>query len=177
MHEIEAKIFLTPHELKRLKTVLPVIATFKGVEVKKDTYYGNLRGDFFIRLREKGERNAVLTLKTKKRKGGVELNREIEFPVSSLALFQKLLERSDFKVAAKKQKKSRVKADRHFVIELNRVVGLGDFLEIETFASSEGKIAVSKREIESYFKQLGFSCKRFEPRYYLELLQKRVKNQ
>lgn len=170
MYEIEAKVPIKKSDVQRLRKEIRLFAKLKGKSVKKDMYYGNPKAPFFTRIREKKGGVPIFNLKTKKVVGGMEMNEEIEFPVNSKSKFGQLLKRASFPSFATKEKHSEVYLYGSMQLELNRIPGLGNYLEIEYAVSSKNDIPKAKKGINAMFKKLGFSTKDFEKRYYLDML-------
>jgi len=168
MYEIEAKVPLTKADLKRLQKEIPKIAKLKGKSIKKDDYYGPTN-TFLMRIREKGEWS-IFNIKSKNVKGGIELNQEVEIPVKSKKTFASLLKKIGIEHSNQKTKKSTVYLYQDLQIEINHVVGLGDYLEIEAEAESKSDIPKAIQKLHAIFKQFDFSPRQFEKRYYLDML-------
>ncbi len=173
MIEVEAKVRLTPADLKQVKQVLKVMTKPGKKVIKTDAYYGDEKA-FSIRIREENGK-AFFCLKKKNRSRGVEMNQEIDFPLKSGEDFHKWLWKLGIKKTAQKQKQSLVYNYQDFHIELNHVAGLGDYLEIETLVEDPKKVPAAKRQLHDLFKRLGFAPDQFEKKYYLELLQEKEK--
>ena len=174
MYEVEAKVPLSKADFERLKRELPTIAKKEGSIVNLDRYYSNPK-QFFLRIRERnGE--GLLNLKSKTREKGIELNQEIEIPITSAKKFDSLLKKMKIPHYISKQKDSILFRKGDFQIELNTIKNLGYFLEIETIVNSKAGLKKAKAGLLSIFKSLGFTNKDFEKKYYLELLEEKRKN-
>lgn len=169
MYEVEAKVPLSKADFQRLKREIPKIATLKKRIFSKDSYYGNLKKAFFFRIREENKK-PFLHLKVKKRGEGIEMNQEIEMPLTSASKFHQFLQKLRIPLAAKKVKKGSYFKYKNMQIELTETKGLGPYLEIESIATKESEIPKAKKALIEAFKMLGFSPKDFEKRYYLEML-------
>ncbi len=174
MIEVEAKVRLSPSVLKRIQRELERGFRLKEKVIKNDYYYGREK-DFFIRIRETKnlltKKTAVtLDLKRKTRKKGLEMNPEILFPILSRRAGHRLLENLGLKLTAKKQKHSAIYGSKNIALELHRVPGLGDFLEIEVLAKTKREIPAARKKLVALFARFGFSPSQWERRYYLELL-------
>lgn len=174
MYEIEAKVPLKKADVQRLRKELPKIAKLKGKSIKKDTYFGST-SEYLFRLRDKNGKG-ILNLKYKKVEGGVEVNREVELPVSSITKVKGLLKKLKISTCASKKKISETYKYKTYQIELNKVEKLGYFLEIETIIQKKSDIPRAKKALREMFSRLGFSSKDFEKKYYLELLAEKRKN-
>ncbi len=176
MYEVEAKVALSKADLKRLKSEIPSIASKIGHVDKKDVYYGCLKKHCsYLRVRKKNGK-PFLNIKTKKTERGIETNREIKLPLTSMQAFQAFLKKIGLPLAGKKHKKGVIYRKGEMQIELNKVEGLGDFLEIETMVAEKSDIPGAKKALRNLFKKLGFSPEEFEKKYYLELLEEKRKN-
>lgn len=169
MYEIEAKIRITEHELRRLKKELDKIAAFKGKTVKFDTYYNNPRSAY-IRIREESGKS-VFNLKDKTNKGGVESNLELEWGIKDAKKWSDFLKSIDIRPYISKVKKNETYHLNGFHIELNSVNKLGYFLEIEKTVKFRSQNQKTKKELIGLFKSLGFDKNRFEKKGYLKLLE------
>ncbi len=174
MFEIEAKVPLSKADFNRLKKEVRKMAKLKGKSIKKDTYFGST-SEYLFRLRDKSGKG-IINLKSKKVERGVEVNQEMELPVSSVTKFKGLLKKLKIPAYISKKKESEVYLYKSFQIELNRVGELGYFLEIERPVKTKAEIPKAKREIREIFRKFGFNEKQFEKRYYIDLLAEKRKN-
>ncbi len=173
MIEVEAKVPLKKSDVLRLKKELPKLAKFVKKTVKKDFYFPDFEKTM-VRLRMEGKKG-VFTMKSKSRKRGVEINEELEWDVSDPAAFLRVMKGIDLPLTLKKEKFAEIYRYGKFTIELNRVMGLGHYLEIETMVKSKSAMKGAKKALISLFARLGFSPQQFENKYYLELLLERKK--
>jgi len=169
MYEIEAKVRLSEADFKRLEDEIPRFAKKVKRVINKDTYYNQSIKDFSMRIRNQNGKD-ILNLKSKKRGGGIEMNREIELPIASASAFDKFLKKIGIPSTAKKEKTSEIYKTGKMQIELNHVKKLGYFLEIETIVKGRAEIPSVKKTLRELFRKLGFSLQDFEKKYYLELL-------
>lgn len=168
MVEVEAKVKLSPKDVKRLRQVLPKMAKFKKKTRKRDQYIG-YHPQYSFRIRSE-EEAPTLHLKRKKMKQGIEMNDEIDLSIQSSKAALNLLRKVGIKMPLKKIKRGEVYQYGRNQIELNYISKLGYFLEIENVVESEAQIPQAKKELFEVFKTLGFKPKDFEHKYYLELL-------
>lgn len=173
MYEIEAKVPLSKADFQRLKKEIPKIAKLKGRSIKKDTYFGST-SKYLFRLRDKNGKG-ILNLKNKKVERGVEVNQEIELPVTSVMKIKSLLKKLKIPTYISKKKESEVYLYKSFQIELNRVEELGYYLEIEHPVKDKSEIPKAKKEIVDIFRKFGFKPSQFEKRYYIDLLAEKRK--
>ena len=169
MYEVEAKVPLTKSDFLRLQKQLKKTAKFKEKSLKKDIYYNNPK-EAFIRIRKEGK-NAVFNIKDKGVKKGIEANIEMEWGIKDKEKWTALLNKLGIKASIRKTKKTEAYQLNGFNIELNHVVKLGYFLEIERIVRSKKQIPKAKKELIDIFRNFGYSQKDFEKRYYLDLLQ------
>jgi len=164
MFEVEAKVKIIKADFERLQNELG-----KSKKIKKiDSYYSESK-DFTLRIRESGK-SAILNIKLKEIKNGIENNQEMDFPLTSKAKFENLLKHMGITRWAKKQKISEVYSLGNMNVELNHIPGLGFYLEIERVVKSKSDVPKAKKELNEQFKKFGFSPSQFEKKYYLELL-------
>ena len=132
--------------------------TLEKTSVKEDLYLCapdvdprtcDPRRDRVVRLRLEqrpgADTEALLTAKRKKVEGGVETSEEIELTASSATAARSLLDYMGYRPFLQKRKESRAyewQADLH--VELNRIEGLGDFVEIEALVP-RGLARVARR--------------------------------
>jgi len=171
MYEVEAKVPLKKSDVLRLRKELPKLAKFVKKTVKKDFYFPDFEKTM-IRLRMEGKKG-VFAMKSKTRRSGVELNEELEWDVADPRAFLRVMKEIGLPLTLKKEKFSEIYRCGKFTIELNRVTGLGHYLEIETMVKSKSAMKGAQKELLSLFARLGFSPNKFENKYYLELLLER----
>lgn len=174
MFEVEAKVKLTQADLRRLRKELPGIAQFVKKVVKRDHYIGYLPKYSFRIRNEEGD--STLHLKEKKVEGGIESNTELDFAITSPKKGLSLLRSLNIKMPLKKRKSGEIYRHKNIQIEINRIRGLGYFLEIENVVDRESSIPKAKEELHEIFEKLGFKPSQFEKRYYLEMLADISKN-
>ena len=173
MHEVELKAWVDDFEF--IKKKLEEMYEYKGAIHKFDKYMRKT-GDndildkvFRIRVDNEG---AVVGYKDKKRQSGVEINIENEFGVTDPDLFIQLMEKMGFEVYVEKEKTGFLFKDSDYSIELMKIRGLGDFVEIEKILQNpdNNEIAASERGIRKILKEIGIKEEKIEPRYYIEML-------
>ncbi len=159
---------------ERAETTVKDDLYFCGPDV--DPRNADPKRDRVVRIRrERGV--AIATAKRKTIEGGVESSEEIELEVSSEERFRALLDYMGYRPFVRKRKESRSyawSAGTH--VELNRISGLGDFVEIETLledTAPESERTRARDELRSILKELGIDEKKIEPRLYIELLRER----
>jgi predicted adenylyl cyclase CyaB len=135
------------------------------------------RGARGFRLRREGG-NCVVTFKSKRGEGGIEINREREFEISDPDAFVEFAYRigcEPFYTKRKRGLKFVAEAEGGIgpaAIEIVDVQGLGDFIEIEVLLLEEDPMAISlaQGEIRSLLARAGVREEAIESRYYSELL-------
>ena len=149
---------------------------------KQDAYWHGpewrvARGTKGFRMRkEAGE--TLITFKTKRCQGGIEINRESEFSVSDPEAFTELILRLGCEPFYNKRKTGKrytyleAGEQRPFTIEAFELEGLGPFIEIEALLDSEEpeRVALVQGELRSLLSRSGVEASAIESRYYSELL-------
>lgn len=156
----------------------------KTPSVKEDLYFCgpeadprtcDPRKDRIVRLRLEGGQG-VATAKRKTIEHGVETNEEIELTVAADS-FRALLGYMGYRPFLHKRKESRAYTwGESTHVELNRITGLGDFVEVETLAPVGTKpddLARVRAELRAILQALGIDEARIEPRPYMDLLRER----
>lgn len=157
--------------------------TFRGETVKKDEYWKNPAGKT-VRIREETGKPPVLTWKVKTLNGGVEVNDEKEFSVSSGSLCSEFLKEAGFSPSLRKEKRTKTYTCGAFPeaagtgkgfpasLELSEVAGLGFFLEIEIMLDKpDGETEKEARQtLGVLLARAGIPESEIEERYYSELL-------
>ena len=135
------------------------------------------RGTKGFRVRTE-EGQTVVTFKSKRCEGGVEINREREFGVTDPAALDEFFLRlgcEPFYTKRKRGKRfelAREGAERPITIEILELEGLGHFIEIESLLESEAPeaVALAQGEIRGVLARAGVAESAIESRYYSELL-------
>jgi predicted adenylyl cyclase CyaB len=166
--------------------VLAAVSSFalaEGEVDKSDEYWHGPdwrlhRGAKGFRVRTEGDAS-VVTFKTKRSEGGIEINREREFSISDAEAFTEFVERLGCEPFYQKRKHGRkfraggsASDPDTATIEILEVVGLGDFIEIEILLPNEepAAIALAQGEIRSLLARSGVREEDIESRFYSELL-------
>ncbi|NNM55395.1 MAG: class IV adenylate cyclase [Spirochaetales bacterium] len=169
--EIELKAVLaSPKEVEAFLTQQGFSAT--PLE-KEDIYY---QGPTPLRLRREGSRWTV-TSKAKTVIDGLEVNRELEFEISSAENFFGWIQLLGFSFWYKKNKRGRAYHWNDLLIEVVHVEPLGWFVEIEKILPEEADITAqqnARQEILTVLNQLQVPLENLESRTYAELLGVRV---
>ena len=174
MIEVELKA-----HLRDRTATLAAVASFAeavgGVD-KHDAYWHGPdwrsdRGERGFRVRREGDAS-VVTFKSKRTEGGIEVNHEREFAVSDEAAFAEFALRLGCEAFYGKRKTGVAFTASRATIEIIDVEGLGDFIEVEILLDDEDpeKIVQAKAELLGLLERAGVGESDIEPRFYSELL-------
>ncbi len=170
--EVETKIPLGKN-VGDIRERIKNIAKFVGKEYKKDDYYSL---EYFkyteksLRVRDKGRVREVNFKRRKSYKEGVYAKTEVQFEISDTRGFFNLIGDFGFRKWLHKEKTTELYKTRDGVnIELNKVKGLGWFIEIEVLCAP-GQVESARRKVSRVRSALGFSEKDAEPRGYTKQL-------
>jgi adenylate cyclase class 2 len=165
-------------------------AAFEGRVDKLDAYWHGpdwrfQRGTKGFRLRAE-DGKSVVTYKSKRSEGGIEINRESEFGISDPEVFEEFALRLGCEPFYKKRKRgkrygvdpcergagSAAACAGAATIEIVEVEGLGFFIEIEILLPDEdpASVALAQGEIRGFLARAGLGPESIEPRFYSELL-------
>lgn len=171
MFEVEAKIRVA--DLPNIRARLVQIGASPPVSTdQRDVYYNHPARDFgttdeALRLRYEGDRCTV-TYKGPKAVGAASKTREeFNVVVESGEVMEEVLQRLGFRLHAEVGKHREEFALGTAHVALDRVEGLGSFVEIEVMAHEPGEEA--EKLIESIKGELGIEGDHI-PQSYLELL-------
>lgn len=186
MLEIELKAWASDLEAVRARLEELGKTPKRRPVVKEDVYYcapdvdprtADPLRDRIIRLR-KDEGEATLTAKRKRIEYGVETNDEIEVAVGDAAAAERLIDYLGYRPFVKKRKETRAyEWSKGVVVELNRIEGLGDFVEVEALAedgASPAEVEEKRAAVRAVLGALGIAAERIEPRPYMDLLRSRA---
>lgn len=170
MLEIEVKVPVESLAAVESKLV-ELNSTFVAEKRQVDVYYAHPSRDFgltdeALRLRTDGAEQ-VLTYKGPKLDGRSKTREEIEFPVDT-DLMGQVLERLGFRTFIRISKIRKVYALRDVEVSLDRVEGLGEYVELE-FSGQDAEKGLGR--IDDVKHDLGITGN--ETRSYLELLMDR----
>jgi adenylate cyclase class 2 len=180
MIEVELKAHLAGPEAAEARVAS--FAAFAGSFEKFDAYWHGpdwrlSRGTKGFRVRTE-DATTVVTFKTKRCEGGVEINREREFTASDPAALDEFFLRlgcEPFYTKRKRGKRFELSAPgsaRPITIEILELEGLGWFIEIEALLETEAPeaVALAQGEIRGILARAGVDEAQIESRYYSELL-------
>jgi len=143
---------------------------------KRDAYWHGpewrlARGAKGFRVRTDGDK-AMVTFKTKRAEGGMELNLEREFEVSDADAFEALAERIGCERFIRKRKTGSAWEKDGTLIEIMEVEGLGAFIEIERLVDEDepAAIALAQGMVRAALADSGVPPEAIESRTYSELL-------
>jgi adenylate cyclase class 2 len=159
MIEVEAKVSVKNPETARKKA--KILGKFIGRERKIDDYYTleNLKNypKKSLRIRKVDGYHIVNFKQPAGYRGGIWAKKEVEFKVSNIGDFLRLIGDFGFKKWLTKEKECEIfDIRKNFQIELNRVKGLGWFIEVEYLAEKKD-IAKARKEVYDILKKLGYS--------------------
>jgi predicted adenylyl cyclase CyaB len=179
--EVELKARLRDREAA--EAAVAAYAAPAGALDKRDSYWHGPdwranRGTKGFRVRSEGK-DSVVTFKTKRVEGGIEINREVEFGISDRSAFLEFAQRLGCEPFYDKRKtgeafKVAASPDSPFeaTVEIVEIGGLGDFIEIEILLESAepGAVAAARKELLELLGRAGCAESDIESRFYSELL-------
>jgi adenylate cyclase class 2 len=176
--EVEIKFRSVDHVLLRQRLLDRGAAPEPAVE-QQDTYLAHPGRDFAVtdealRLRCHGGENRI-TYKGPKRGGPTKTREEIEIPLAAgeeaFRQLTRLFENLGFRPVATIRKARTTFHLGHpthrMEVTLDRAVGLGDFVEIETAAAGESELPAAQAAVLALAAELGLT--EVEPRSYLRM--------
>jgi predicted adenylyl cyclase CyaB len=175
MIEVEAKVKVRDPGALRVK--IRKIARYVGKEKKVDDYYTLEKIGRYpkksLRVRHGKDYHVVNFKERISFKRGVHAKKEVEFKVSDLKGFYELLKNFGFRKWLRKEKDCEIyKIVKNFHIELNKIKGLGWYMEVEFLTT--GNIGQARHKIINALKKLGVQrVKIIKKGYTRELWEKR----
>lgn len=171
-YEVEMKAWVD--DWAAVEARLRATCTFSRAFRKEDRYFAPADDARLFRVRVDGEA-AYVTYKEKRIADGAEVNLEREFGVDDAGAFVDFVTR--FRA---REEFAKVKEGLHFdhdglTVELVRVEGLGEFLEVELVHESDDP-AVHRRAVErirAFLADVGIRPERIEEQPYMKLLRER----
>ena len=171
--EVEAKIPVSEKDVSGVRQRIKKIAKFVKRQIKKDDYYSL---EYFsypeksLRVRDFGKIKEVNFKRRHSYISGVHAKNEVQFEISDAKNFLELIEDFGFRKWLHKEKNTELYKTRDGVsIELNKIKGLGWFIEIEVLCSTD-KIVSARKKIVAVRSALGFSEKDSEQKGYTKQL-------
>ena len=173
---IEVEVRAKVDSFRGLRQALGEKARFMGSTHQSDTIFGHpnfldaenkvIEGGLISRIRESGDRK-VLEFKEIKREGGaLELKHEVTDP----AKIKEFLGKLGFREAFTINKVRETYLYRDFLVCLDTVENLGQFIEVEKFASSESEAGEVWKECFDVLKDI-FPEAEVEHRKYGDMMQ------
>ncbi len=167
--EVETKIPIPNKDVSSVRKKIEKISRFIKKELKKDDYYTL---EYFhypeksIRVRDKGKVREVNFKRRHSYVSGVHAKNEVQFEISDTKGFFELIEDFGFRRWLHKEKTTELYKTKSGVsIELNRVKGLGWFIEIELL-SKPSEVSLARKKIIAVRSALGFNEEDSEKRGY-----------
>ncbi len=177
MFEVEVKYRVQSIELIR-PGLEALGARYIETRIEEDVYFNSPMRNFAetdeaLRLRRHSDGTVVLTYKGPRLGGKGKTREEINVVVGDFNAMYEILRKLGFVEVARVVKKREVYVYENFTISLDKVEGLGDFVEIETVVTSEDLIGRGIEEVLSLGDRLGLSRDWIERKTYLELMLER----
>lgn len=156
---------IDPDPHATLAAALELGAEDRGVMHQRDTYFHAVVG----RLREAPPRPAELIAYDRAELEGpkVSLYRVVQV-ADHVALIEALTDALGVRCVVEKAR--RLLLWRNVRIHLDRVIGLGHFVEVEAVATSPGGLEVERDRVEQLRAALGIADERLVPRGYADLV-------
>ena len=172
MIEVEAKARIL--DINDIRNKARKIGKYKGKQKKIDDYYTlenlNKYPGKSLRIRKLDRIYQVNFKKSINFKNGIHAKKEVEFKVSDINGFIKLIEDFGYKKWLRKEKETELyEIRKNFHIEINMVKGLGSFIEVEYLADID-KVDKARTEVIGIMKKLGFSGGEFVKKGYTKML-------
>jgi adenylate cyclase, class 2 len=175
---IEVEVKASVKDFAAVREKLKILGAVKiKKEHQMDVYYNAPHKDFgetdeALRIREipeDGEKRIILTYKGAKLDNVSKTRKEIEVDVSDAKNTALILENLGFRRAAMVKKDRDIFHLDKFIVTLDMVYDVGNFVEIETEAHEDDDTSESVERIFNIYKKLGIE-EGFERRSYLELM-------
>lgn len=140
-----------------------------GADKFLDADHKMAEGGIVARIRGVNGKNNLEFKEILREGGGIELS----CPMASIAIGEKILKKLDFKEAFTVKKNREVYSYNNFVICLDKVEQLGNFIEIEKKINSEDKIEEIKEDCLALLEKIAPGAK-VENRKYGDLMQELI---
>lgn len=158
---------LDPDPQATLEAALRLGAEDAGLTHQRDTYFHAVIGR--LKLREAPPRPAELIAYDRAELAGPKVSHYRVVPVADhLALIDALTDSLGVRCVVEKAR--RLLLWRNVRIHLDRVTGLGHFVELEAVAASPGGLEVERDRVEQLREVLGISDERLVARGYADLV-------
>lgn len=172
MYEVEVKVRA---ELGDVRDRLAALGAAEvGAETQRDTYYDHPNRSFAdtdeaLRIRRTAA-EAVLTYKGPRVEDASKTREEVETTVDDGDVMAAMLEHLDFEESATVEKERECYEHDDYTVTLDRVVGAGEFVEVET-EGGEDEIDVLREGAYDVLEELGLDPSTQIRTSYLELVQ------
>ena len=159
MIEVEAKFRV--RDVKSFRKKVRALGKYVGKEKKVDDYYTlEPKGKYPKKSLRVRWRKGFCEVNFKQRvsySSGVHAKKEVEFRVSDINGFLELIKDIGYRKWVRKEKVTELyKIRDKFHIEINKVKGLGNFVEVEYLSTLKG-VAGARRAVSGVLKELGVS--------------------
>ncbi|WP_424357444.1 class IV adenylate cyclase [Methanocella sp. MCL-LM] len=174
MIEVEIKAPAGRAELTRKLNQLGAVFEKKVWQI--DSYYNAPHRDFkdtdeALRLREQGSR-IYMTYKGKKLDPLSKTRKEVEVEVGDRDKMEDILISLGFRKTLDVIKERQIYHYKNAEICLDRVEGLGEFVEVEAMAENQKEIVAKRDEVTAILRELGVTADLIRESYLEMLLQK-----
>lgn len=178
---VEVEIKLKIDSVKTLSNILRELGFAEAKRVvEKDLYFTSKERDLWkrdeaLRIRrvkdlKSGEEMAELTFKGKKMDDISMTRQELECSIANPDIVQEILEGLGFYPVPAVEKERQYFSRGNVTACLDRVQGLGNFLELEILTDSEDNREEALNRMEDLLKKLGYSMKDTTRTSYLSML-------
>ncbi len=178
MLEVEVKFRV--RDVKSLVNRLRGFATHIGSNVEEDHYFNHPCRDFrstdeAVRVRVYGSGKVTVTYKGPRLGGEGKVRVEYNVDVDSADNVINMLKALGFREVAVIRKERDEYTYGNYTIYVDKVDGLGDFLEVETLTNDQGIVGELVKGIVNFTKRmLNIGEDAIEPKTYLELIMSKV---
>jgi len=185
--EVETKIRISKKDIPKLREKIRKIAFFKKKEIKKDRYfaYFSMKKRYpnypikAFRVRFNGKEYIINFKKWLKKfwDSKIVVKEEFEFKLKNPENFLALMRDLGFIEWIKKIKISEIyihKKDKRITIELNKVLGLDYFIEVE-YLARKNEMHLAKSKVSGVLKELGVKQNQINNAGYTKMLWERKK--
>jgi len=158
---------IDPDPQATLQAALSFGAEDQGVTAQRDTYFHAVTGR--LKLREAPPHPAELIAYARAELAGPKVSHYRIVPVADhLALIDALTDSLGVRCVVEKAR--RLLRWRNVRIHLDRVAGLGDFVELEAIATTPGGLEIERDKVEQLRAALGIADEHLVARGYADLM-------
>ncbi len=178
MFEVEVKFRVS--NVDDIVGKLRSFATYIGSDVEEDHYFNHPCRDFAvtdeaIRVRLYGSGKVTVTYKGPRLSGEGKVRVEYNIDVDSASNVISVLKALGFREVAVIRKERMEYTYGNYTIYVDKVNGLGNFIEIETLTNDQGLVGELVKGIMGFARRtLGIKEDSVEPKTYLELILSKV---